>query len=75
VGLCWMLTLDKLFVTFQHLRFFSLLMFHDTCITDSVDVLVFTLFLGPGVNAVCGVRYEQSVSISIESALMLFWKI
>jgi len=50
-----MLTLDKLFVTFQHLRFFSLLMFPDTCITDSVLALVFTLFLGPGVNAVHGV--------------------
>jgi hypothetical protein len=70
-----MLTLDKLFVTFQYLRFFSLLMFPDTCITDSVLALVFTLFLGPGVNAVCGVQYEQSVPISIESALMLFWKI
>jgi len=47
--------LDKFLVTFQYLRFFSLLIFLDPCITDSVLALVFTLFPGPGVNAVCGV--------------------
>jgi len=33
---------------------FFLLMFPDPSITDSILALVFTLFLGPGVNAACG---------------------